>query len=351
MRGEAWRFLWVAAFGGCLMTSSGIERLPFLARLEILPFGNDQTICMELSEFAFRVMLLFFPGIICGLIVDALTVHRKRAPFEVSLLAITYGLASYFVYWATIHFAGSWLNNRFHLHMPPDFGFLKALQDDKARLSFVEIAWVCFTSVILGFVLSAASTYKVFHWFARFVKVTRKSGELDVWGYAFNSPSVEFATVRDYRHDLVYDGWIQSFSDDAKASELLLRDVAVYRNSDGTLLYEVGAVYISFQPNEMAIEFRGVPFTPEFQRQIKSQNEQQPTEQSPSAPADRRGDQEGRRQSTTDESASATSSAATTCSGAEKAIADSFRLLSFSLVLVCLARLAGEVMRLWRERD
>jgi hypothetical protein len=58
---------------------------------------------------------------------------------------------------------------------------------------------------------------------------------------------------------LVYDGWVEGFSDDCQNVELFLRDVDIYRNSTNEALYQVGALYITLPRDQIFIEFRGVP--------------------------------------------------------------------------------------------
>lgn len=66
-------------------------------------------------------------------------------------------------------------------------------------------------------------------------------------------------TVRDHSNDLILDGWVQAFSDDSKDAEILLRDVSVYKNSTGERLYQVGAMYVSRNRQDISIECRTIP--------------------------------------------------------------------------------------------
>ena len=286
---------------------------------------------MELSEFVLRALLLFLPGIICAFVVDALTVHRDRKPFDLILLSFVFGMAAYFEYWLIVRTTGPWINQHFGnclesifgAKFPTQFIFLNALQDKTKTLSFSEIGFVCLTSFAQGLILSALDTYKIPHRLARALRITRRSGELDVWGFTFNSPNIQFATIRDLKNDLVYDGWIQSFADDAKNSELLLRDVAVFRNSDGNFLYSVGALYLCIEPKNVAIEFRDVPLTLEFQRVSVELHEQRGTKTSSSGTTPRieRGDrEEGRTESATDERSAGSSSPAAAIIRAKEAV-------------------------------
>jgi hypothetical protein len=207
---------------------------------------------MEITEFAFKLLILFFPGFICAYLIDQLTVHRPREAFFFLLQAFTLGLICYFSYWVVIKgIVLIWPNA-----INPDVTFLKALVNTNSSFSFKEIVFVSFIAIILACIVSIASRYKVLNRTARRIGITKKFGELDVWGYMLNMEDVVWVTVRDHKNDLIYDGWVQAFSDDSKDAELLLRDVSIYKNLTGEKLYQVGAVYLSRQRDNISIECR-----------------------------------------------------------------------------------------------
>jgi hypothetical protein len=156
----------------------------------------------------------------------------------------------------------------------PDVVFLRALVDDKVKVSYPEIVCVCVVAAALGVLLTLDSTYKIHSRLARRLRITKKFGELDVWGYVFNSRDVQWATVRDHKNDVVYEGWVSAFSDDSKSAELLLRDVSVYKNSTSENLYQVGAAYISRHANEMTIEFRDIEVGEKFKWEGKDDEQE-----------------------------------------------------------------------------
>jgi hypothetical protein len=55
----------------------------------------------------------------------------------------------------------------------------------------------------------------------------------------FDSPLNHWVVIRDIQNDLMYQGWVESFSDGLDNNEILLRDVKVFRNSDQDFLYPV----------------------------------------------------------------------------------------------------------------
>ncbi|PIP42240.1 hypothetical protein COX18_00990 [Candidatus Desantisbacteria bacterium CG23_combo_of_CG06-09_8_20_14_all_40_23] len=212
---------------------------------------------MDITEFTIRLLLLFFPGIICSYIVDTFTMHKQREPFFFLIQSFVLGLSSYFLFWIVL-----FIGNKLGLwNSISEVVFLRALINANIPISYSEIAWVCFVSIILGLIITVIETYKIHFRLIQTLKISNKFGELDVWGYSFNAPNMEWVTIRDTEKNLVYDGWVQTFSDDSKNAELLLRDVSVYSNSEGTFLYQVGAMYISRNRDDITIEFRTIPIT------------------------------------------------------------------------------------------
>ena len=210
---------------------------------------------MELTEFAFKLLLLFFPGIICAYLIDQLTTHRPRDTFFFLLQSFVFGILCYFLFWAGINIINHFLPN----NIKHQIAFLNSLTNPKTEFCFREIAYVTIISIILACAITIASSRKLLNKLAKRLRITKKFGELDVWGYFLNMNEVVWVTVRDHANDLIYDGWVQAFSDDSKEAELLLRDVSVYKNKTGQPLYQIGGLYISRNREDITIECRTLP--------------------------------------------------------------------------------------------
>ncbi len=199
---------------------------------------------MDISFFAFKLLLLFFPGIICSYIVDTYTIHKERTQFQFLINSFVYGIISYLMYWVCIKINGEGIS------------FLQAINDQEKEISYREVIYTCVLSCLLAVVITLFHTYKLHfkaaHWFG----ITQKFGELDVWGYFMNSADVIWVTVRDLEHNLMYDGWVQAFSDNSKDAEILLGDVKVFKNIEGEFLYEVSSQYLSLEKGNISIEVR-----------------------------------------------------------------------------------------------
>ncbi len=212
---------------------------------------------MDISEFAFNLLLIFFPGIICAYMVDMFTNHAKRTPFQFSVNVFLLGFGSYLIYY---FFAGvfSCLDGRgsflYCLSALPE-----RLEDPSTReiinnITLWQIILASVISVLLAVLLICINTYKLHFKLLQGLGITRKFGEIDVWGLLMNSRGTEWLTVRDMENDLMYQGWVKAYSDSSEAAELLLEAVIVYNNSTGKELYEVDAQYLSLDRGRIAIE-------------------------------------------------------------------------------------------------
>lgn len=211
---------------------------------------------MELTEFTLRLLLLFFPGIICAYIVSQFTTHQKSEPFWFLLQSFAFGLSSYFAFWI----GKKILHAIIPVYFEGDIVILRSLFDSNLPISYREVAFVSIVSVLIGISLSYILNYKLIYRFAHFFKVSNRFGDSNVWSYVFNlkQDQIGWVTVRDHERDLIYDGWVEAFSDDTECSELFLRDVEIFKNSTGKKLYEVDALYLSQARDNILIEYRSV---------------------------------------------------------------------------------------------
>src|SRR5260370_12948495 len=201
---------------------------------------------MALTDLAIRLLVLFYPGIVCFLIVEALTVHQERKTHEVIFFTFLYGMLSYLIYGLIAYASCIRCSAQDGVYLAPFeisfFGSLtgepKAVPSggDKAdanptgpssvhrQLDFLEILWVTLCAIALALVWSWGDQKKLLHWFARTLHVSRKLGE-PVWTAAFSAPDHKWWVVRDLNRKLmfqVYVGWI---SDVEETTHLVVSNV------------------------------------------------------------------------------------------------------------------------------
>ncbi|ACJ82891.1 conserved hypothetical protein (plasmid) [Bacillus cereus AH187] len=164
------------------------------------------------------------------------------------------GLASYFLLYVFIS-----INNFFVIMkgLIPTWkvSFLNSLVNKQASIDIKEVVIATFVAILLAFVISTILNRKFLHKLAKKIGVSKKFGQLDVWSYVFDSPQSVWVIIRDLENDLMYQGWVEAFSDTFDNNELFIRDVDVYRNSDAQKLYSMQAVYITKDKSNLIIEF------------------------------------------------------------------------------------------------
>lgn len=204
-----------------------------------------------MTEFALRIILLFFPGILCALLVESLVPTRGWSDTRFALYALVLGLVSYLSFALLIAaYSQQW---------PPMIVFFRALvSQGRLDLHYQEILFVSGVAILVGLVITVALNRHWLQQFAQFTGISQKFGDLDVWAHTFNSSDFtnRWVVVRDFPNDLAFEGWVSAFSDTVSDNELLLRDVVVYQSSTSTRLYEIESVYLARKKSELTIEFR-----------------------------------------------------------------------------------------------
>jgi len=219
---------------------------------------------MNLSEFAFRIIFIFIPGLIAFNIVNKLTFHKEFKIPDILLGSLTYGFLCYLVY----YFIFILIPSKLPSFPSQTFYFTESLTNSQAKLNFQEIAVVTVLAIPIGLALSALENYKILYKLANKLKISDKLDDIGVWNKAFDSPLNHWVVIRDIQNDLMYQGWVESFSDGLDNNEILLRDVKVFRNSDQDFLYPVPGLYISLSKDNLRIEFQSWNFTENMDNNI-----------------------------------------------------------------------------------
>jgi hypothetical protein len=221
---------------------------------------------MELSEFSLRIIFLFVPGIISLLVIEKLSFHKEYKVFQFLIYSLIIGFGNYSVYYAILKAVNP------IIHKGYSCSFFSALADSSAKVDFGEIAMVSLLAIITGYVLTVLINFKVLNRLGRFLRVTKKFGDLDVWSFIMNSKNIEWVIVRDHETDLMYEGWVELFSDSTEEDELLLRDVIVFNNSTGEELYKTPGLYLPKKRENITIEFPELEYSDFISRSAKREH-------------------------------------------------------------------------------
>ena len=208
---------------------------------------------MELSVLTLRVVLLFFPGVLCALVVHSLTIQRERTTPQFLTSAFVYGVSTYLLL-AGIREVCAGGARVFGWSSPPRVTFFDVLTNERARIAWGEITLSALVALLLAVLVSAAVNHNVLHRLAGRLRVSRRFGQADVWGHFLDSPKTNWIIVRDVNADLMYEGWVDAFSDTGADPQLLLSEVSVYRASTGTKLHDRKRVYLTPRKESVIIE-------------------------------------------------------------------------------------------------
>jgi len=201
-----------------------------------------------MTELTLRLALLFLPGIICALLVERLVPTSVWSTARLALYSLVLGLICYLLY--------ALLDAALTCKWPPRVDLLKSLTDN-SPLDFEEIFSATIAAPLVGIGVSLALNRHWLNRFAKVIRVSNKFGDIDVWAHTFNSADLDaWVVVRDFDHDLAFEGWVNSFSETYDVNELLLRDVRVYQSSTATFLYAVDSMYLTRAKDKLSIEFR-----------------------------------------------------------------------------------------------
>jgi peptidyl-tRNA hydrolase len=69
-----------------------------------------------------------------------------------------------------------------------------------------------------------------------------------------NSGVIGWIVVRDHSKNVMYQGYLTTFSTTEDPRELILRDATVFENSSGAKLYDVSSLYLSLEKKNVVVE-------------------------------------------------------------------------------------------------
>jgi hypothetical protein len=206
---------------------------------------------MEVSLLVLQIAIIFLPGIIWARLDSTYGLKSKVTDTEFLIRAFMFGMVTYAVTFVIFTL----------LHRP--FAVVDLDEKDKGLLVTAPIAWEVIWAICISFVLSVIwlyiSNYKILTRFLQIIKATKTYGDEDVWDFTFNSSkaAVEYVHYRDMENEIVYSGWVNTFSETDKLRELVLRDAQVF-DFDGKLLFEIPLLYLARKPDNIHLEF---PYT------------------------------------------------------------------------------------------
>ena len=199
---------------------------------------------MQPSELTIRIILLILPGAIAALIIEKLTVHKPWDAFRFIFYSTLMGFVTYLTYQACY----------FLVVNSDTLSFWNAIIDNRASISIREILWASLIAIPIGFIVSAAIQYKVINRIAKFLKVSNKYGDDNLFYHFLNLNEVQWLWVSDREQDITYGGFLKYYNETDSLREIVLSEVEVFRSSDSEFIREAPYIYLTFSPDRFVIE-------------------------------------------------------------------------------------------------
>jgi hypothetical protein len=209
-----------------------------------------------MNQLSIILFILILPGILATIIVERLTIHKRTNSFFFILYSILLGLLSYVLLQIFKHiftFLKSLIYNK-----NISFSFLHVWEvisnSNSYNVNLSEVAWATIVAVILGFIVSAIIHHKIVNKIAKKLSVSSKYGDENLFYYFLNSPEIDWIYIRDKERELIYQGRVESYSENEKIHEIVLTDVIVYSYYNQDKLYTTPTIYICKDLGKLQIE-------------------------------------------------------------------------------------------------
>jgi hypothetical protein len=198
---------------------------------------------MEISELTLKLILLLIPGSLACIIYERLTIHKQWTSFKFITNSILFGAISYLI--AGVIFS-----------IYKDDESFKLFWDNLPTkdIPYNVILKSSIISILVGFVSTGIDNYKLINKFGKYIRLTNKYGDENLFSYFLNAEDVDEVYVRDITNKLTYHGFINSFSETDEIKELVLLDVVVYDYETSKELYSLDKIYLSKSKENLIIE-------------------------------------------------------------------------------------------------
>lgn len=124
-----------------------------------------------------------------------------------------------------------------------DIGGINITQDGVNIFHFGVLVDDIIIAVIVSLLAAplwlAIKTHKIINKGLRFLNVTQRYGDEDVWDFVLSSPDTQakYVNVRDHERNLTYSGFVGVYSERVGIREIVLTDVIVYSSDTADEIY------------------------------------------------------------------------------------------------------------------
>lgn len=218
---------------------------------------------MEVTEVTLRLMLLGMPGIVAHLIIQKITTKRKESQLDSLLLIFLLSILSCSLLGGFYLLLASLTGGRFAISSPLE-RLAGSISDKSSSILFWEVVAATTASIVVAFGWSYAWYYKLLTKLAQLIKASDRYGDDGIMAAFLSSEQLhkkgEWLIIRDHSTNILYYGFVHAWSDASdEERELILLDVSVYSNTDGSFLYQTEYLYIERPKGVLSIETPPLP--------------------------------------------------------------------------------------------
>jgi len=203
---------------------------------------------MSITDYTFRLLLLFLPGIVSFIIIDNLTTHKSTKPIHWLLYSMLLGFLSYLP-WMIL---AELFKATYSVPIPTQF--ISSLNNSKIPVNFYEILIATFFSIIWGLFIAKALNNGWFYSIASWLGVSNKFPEIDSWSHCLAKYTPTYIVVMDKETHTSYEGILDSTSDANDRDGLVLLNVTVY--PQGVEPFHSEVVYLPTKMENLVIHMR-----------------------------------------------------------------------------------------------
>src|SRR5665213_2879412 len=137
---------------------------------------------MEVTQFTWRLIVLFTPGILTASMVSRFTVHKEWSNFDFIVRSMLFGLSCYFLLYLLSKIC------LFNGILDSGLGRFFVNVNETPSAKIIAFAGIC--SIPIAFVYSFVVKRKWVYRFAKFLGITSKTGGIDEWNDFLNFDNI-----------------------------------------------------------------------------------------------------------------------------------------------------------------
>jgi hypothetical protein len=209
---------------------------------------------MDISALTLKLIIILIPGAISTLLFDSLTTHKEWTPFKFIINSILMGIIAYLllqgVDWLITFIYNIFAHNKISFYSLEIWGSLS----DSESIPYGEVALGAISGFLVGLAATALYFYKVLNRFSKWLRLSNKYGDENLFSYFLNAEGTRIVYVRSVKLNITYYGYVKAFSETENISELVMTDVSVYDYQATRKFYDVDQIYLSFAKTDVIIE-------------------------------------------------------------------------------------------------